>query len=223
MGGMFTWIATATIHPEFKNMICIKCDNETFAEKPNAIIEQEFRGEQIKVKMTASACTKCGWTTITLAQADELRRLTADAYRTKHGLLTSVEIKALRQLLGDKSQREFAAFLGVGEASVKRWETWLVQDKGNDQLIRMKCAAELRQRELADSLIKSYVAQNWVYTADMHAAALIAYGVNVQPTGMRSIRSANRTKRSEQLSQDVDLEKESCITNAAHEELALAA
>jgi hypothetical protein len=49
-----------------------------------------------------------------------------------------VQIKAIRKLLG-KNQREFAAFLGVGEASVKRWETWLVQEKSSDQLIRIKC------------------------------------------------------------------------------------
>ena len=217
------WTVTGAIHPEFKNMICIKCDNETFAEKPNAIIEQEFRGEQIKVKMTASACTKCGWTTITLAQTDELRRLTADAYRTKHGLLTSAEIKAFRQLLGNKSQREFAAFLGVGEASVKRWETWLVQDKGKDQLIRMKCDEELRQRKLLGSLLKSHMAQCWTLNAFFHAAASKAYAAVVQPTATRPSRIVHRKKQAEPLSQDFDLEKETCVTNAANEELALAA
>jgi putative zinc finger/helix-turn-helix YgiT family protein len=132
------WTVIGTIHPVFKNMICIKCENEVFAEKPNAVIEQEFRGERLKVKMTASACTRCGWTTLSLRQTEELRRLTADAYRGKHGLLTSVQIKSLRKMLG-MNQPEFAAFLGVGEASVKRWETWLVQEKSSDQLIRMKC------------------------------------------------------------------------------------
>ena len=141
---MFMWIVTGTIQNEVKNMICIKCDNEEFAEKPNAIIEQEFRGEKLNVKTTAMACTKCGWTTLTLKQTDELRRKTADAYREKHGLLTSVQIKSARKLL-NMSQREFAAFLGVGEASVKRWETWLVQEKGNDQLIRVKCENQIRQ------------------------------------------------------------------------------
>jgi putative zinc finger/helix-turn-helix YgiT family protein len=204
-------------------MICIKCDNETFAEKPNAIIEQEFRGEQIKVKMTASACAKCGWTTITLAQTDELRRIIADAYRAKHGLLTSVQIKAFRQLLGNKSQREFAMFLGVGEASVKRWETWLVQEKSSDQLIRMKCAEELRQRELTGTFLKSHLAQCWTYTAFFHAAASKAYAAAVQPAATRPARIVHRTKQTESFSQDFDSEKDSCATNAAHEELALAA
>jgi hypothetical protein len=44
----------------------------------------------------------------------------------------------MREALG-MSQATFAKFLRVGEASVKRWETWLVQDAGNDELMRVKC------------------------------------------------------------------------------------
>jgi putative zinc finger/helix-turn-helix YgiT family protein len=137
-------------------MICIKCDNETFAEKPDALIEQEFRGEKLNVKTTTMACTQCGWTTLTLKQTDELRRLTADAYRKKHGLLTSGQIKAARKQL-NMSQREFAAFLGVGEASVKRWETWLVQEKGNDQLMRLKCKNEIRREQTQNVQSRVYL------------------------------------------------------------------
>src|ERR1035437_716158 len=143
------WTVIGTGHAELKNMICIKCDNEVFADKPNAIIEQEFRGQRLQVKVTASACTQCGWQTLALGQTDELRRLTADAYREKHGLLKSAEIVSRRTRLG-MSQREFAAFLRVGEASVKRWETWQVQDASSDELIRVKSdfLAQLQQHAL---------------------------------------------------------------------------
>lgn len=57
--------------------------------------------------------------------------------RKKRGLLTSDEIKQMRRILG-MSQREFADFIGVGEASVKRWETWLVQNKSTDLLMRAR-------------------------------------------------------------------------------------
>jgi len=69
---------------------------------------------------------------------DELGRRTSDAYRERHNLLTSREIKALRMSL-NMSQRQFADFLRVGEASVKRWENWKVQDASSDELIRLKC------------------------------------------------------------------------------------
>ncbi len=126
-------------------MKCIRCDNERFVEEPDAVIEQEFRGDLLKVRAPAMACAKCGWITVGLRQLDTLRRLTADAFRDKHGLLTSVQIKKFRCQL-EMSQRDFATFLGVGEASVKRWETWLVQEKSSDQLIRLKSQKELSKR-----------------------------------------------------------------------------
>jgi putative zinc finger/helix-turn-helix YgiT family protein len=123
-------------------MLCLRCKNEEFLLKDDAVIEQEFRKEAFKIQTPAMECTKCGWTTLHLNQIDELRRRTADAYRRKHDLLTSEEIKAYRKLLR-KTQREFAIFLGVGEASVKRWETWLVQEKSSDNLIRAMCEKAL--------------------------------------------------------------------------------
>jgi putative zinc finger/helix-turn-helix YgiT family protein len=123
-------------------MICLRCDNEEFVETPDVEIEQELRGELFKVRTTGQTCTMCGWVSVTPAQADELRRRTADAYRKRHGLLTSEEIRGMRRAMG-KSQREFAEFLDVGDASVKRWESWQVQDKSSDRLIRLKCLSGL--------------------------------------------------------------------------------
>ena len=37
------------------------------------------------------------------------------------------------------SQSSFARYLNVGEASIKRWETYYVQDTGQDEHIRLKC------------------------------------------------------------------------------------
>src|ERR1017187_702469 len=102
-------------------MICFKCNGEEFATQTAVIWQNLGRG-----------------------QTDELRKRTAAAYREKHGLLTSALIKFIRNKRG-QNQAEFAAFLGVGAASVKRWESGLVQEKGYDQLIRMKFAKELNR------------------------------------------------------------------------------
>jgi putative zinc finger/helix-turn-helix YgiT family protein len=143
-------------------MICLRCDSEDFAEVHEAEIEQEFKGELLKVKSPALMCSMCGWVTVDPAQVDELRRRTADAYRVKHGLLTSEDIKIMRKALG-KTQRDFAAFLGVGEASVKRWETWMVQDKSNDRLMRLKCLyAPLVQGEPGYIAVKTSTATTTV-------------------------------------------------------------
>lgn len=119
-------------------MLCLRCKNEKFTAKVVAT-PQCFRGDEFTVKAPAMVCNNCKWTTVTDAQADELARITADEYRRRHGLLTSAEIVALRTKL-KLSQRAFAKFLGVGDASVKRWETGFVQEKVYDELIRAKCA-----------------------------------------------------------------------------------
>jgi putative zinc finger/helix-turn-helix YgiT family protein len=159
-------------------MKCLRCDNERFVEKPDAVLEQEFRGELLKVRTPAMACTKCGWTTAALRQLDTLRRLTADAFRDKHGLLTSGQIKKLRCQL-EMSQRDFATFLGVGEASVKRWETWLVQEKSSDQLIRIKSQKELSKRPAGEDAPPAWISCE-------HPAAETADGITIQESAPAS-------------------------------------
>lgn len=95
------------------------------------------RGQEYTVKMKGLLCPKCGYKTIEGSDMQEFGRLLADKYRAAHGLLTSAEIRAQRKnkLM---SQEEFARYLGVGVASVKRWEMGKIQDKdSNDRIIRM--------------------------------------------------------------------------------------
>jgi hypothetical protein len=74
-------------------MICFKCKGEEFVTQ-TASIRQEFRDEQLDVTAPVCVCSTCGWQTLGSGQLDELRKRTADAYRQKHGLLTSEEIVA---------------------------------------------------------------------------------------------------------------------------------
>jgi len=64
----------------------------------------------------------------------EFSRLLSDKYRAAHGLLTSVDIRDRRNRLG-MTQLEFAKYLGVGIASVKRWEMGKIQDARSNALI----------------------------------------------------------------------------------------
>ena len=79
-------------------MICFKCKGEEFVTQ-TANIRQEFRDEQLDVTTPVCVCSACGWQTLGPGQTDELRKRTADAYRQKHGLLTSAEIVARRHAL----------------------------------------------------------------------------------------------------------------------------
>jgi putative zinc finger/helix-turn-helix YgiT family protein len=95
------------------------------------------RREQIPVRTEAMLCNRCGFHVMTDAQSDAYTIASADAYRTRHGLLTTKELKQIRRRLG-MSFRTFARHLKVSEASPKRWEAGLVQDQAMGQLIRLK-------------------------------------------------------------------------------------
>jgi putative zinc finger/helix-turn-helix YgiT family protein len=97
----------------------------------------ERNGESFVVNVPGVVCQKCGFSTISSKQSGKFTQAVSDAYRRAHGLLTGPDLQRLRKQL-DMSQVEFAEYLGVGAASVKRWECGQVQDKAMDELIRLK-------------------------------------------------------------------------------------
>ena len=120
-------------------MNCPKCNCDIQLVE-NAALKQELKGEALLVHSPAWVCANCGFQILREGQADELRRRTADAYRRQHGLLTSADIKACRKEV-NMTQEQFAQFLGVSAISIKRWETWQVQEPIYDRLIREKCGS----------------------------------------------------------------------------------
>ncbi|MCR5033004.1 MAG: DUF4065 domain-containing protein [Lachnospiraceae bacterium] len=59
-----------------------------------------------------------------------------NAYRMKHGLLTSDEIVAIRESYG-LSQVDLARLLGWGEATISRYESKAIQDEAYDNMLRL--------------------------------------------------------------------------------------
>jgi putative zinc finger/helix-turn-helix YgiT family protein len=114
-----------------------------------ADVTGEVRGETITVHCECMMCDRCGFQTLTEEQSNAYTVQSADAYRRRHKLLTSQALKAIRRRLG-LSQQRFAAFLKVGAASVKRWETGLVQDASHDQLIRLRTDLTLAKRNVRE-------------------------------------------------------------------------
>lgn len=106
----------------------------------NKNTEQAFRGEVFSLRLETLCCEQCEFSFLSDSESERLVQATWDAYREKHGLLTANEIRKLRKGL-NMTQGQFADYLGVGEASIKRWERGLVQDKSNDELIRAKTAS----------------------------------------------------------------------------------
>ena len=118
-------------------MKCLNCDSKQF-DKKRIRFPVELKGETVEVLAEAFVCGACGEPQMDAEQMNRLRRASADAYRKAHGLLTSLEIVHYRERL-KMSQVEFAKYLNVGEASIKRWETYFIQDEGQDDHLRLKC------------------------------------------------------------------------------------
>ena len=117
-------------------MKCFQCAKGTM----HACISKvsgEVRGEPFTVETEAMVCDRCGFQVLTEEQSAGYTAAISDAYRRKHGLLTSEELREARKQLG-LSQVQFAKYLKVGVASVKRWEAGLIQDQVLDELIRLK-------------------------------------------------------------------------------------
>ena len=117
-------------------MKCFQCQKGKMVSQV-AEMTAHVRGEEITVRTEATVCNRCGFQVLTDEQANAYTIASADAYRKKHNLLTTKELKEIRRRLG-MSLRAFDKYLRVSEASPKRWETGLVQDEAMDELIRVK-------------------------------------------------------------------------------------
>jgi len=116
---------------------CLKCGDLIFEIK-NLRFNPQIKKQNVEVVVPCNVCQSCNATLMDSEQMNTLRRVAADRYREMNGLLTSKQIVAYREKLG-LSQISFARFLNVGEASIKRWETYYIQDNSQDDHIRVKC------------------------------------------------------------------------------------
>ena len=118
-------------------MTCFQCSKGKM--RPGlANIDATVKGETFPVSCTAMVCGRCGFHVLAPEQVDAYSMASADAYRQRHGLLTTKEILGFRKFLR-MSQLAFADYLRVGVASVKRWELGQIQDEAMDELMRVKC------------------------------------------------------------------------------------
>lgn len=99
--------------------------------------EMTFKGVDIAIEVEVYTCPVCGLEAGTVQSAGAVQRAVADAYRSRVDLLTGQEIKSLREARG-LTQQQLADRMNVGIASLKRWETGMVQSKSMDHALRMQ-------------------------------------------------------------------------------------
>ena len=105
--------------------------------------EKTFKSVDINYTVEAFVCPLCGLEAGTVLTAGGVQRAIADAYRAKTGFLTSGEIKSLR-VAKRLTQQQLADAMHVGIASIKRWETGLIQSKSMDYALRMQLQGDIR-------------------------------------------------------------------------------
>jgi len=118
-------------------MSCLKCDKDELIEEI-VLHTAEVKDQTVEVTTPCLVCVSCKSRVMNAAQMDIYLRASADKYRELNNLLTSSQIRAYREGLG-MSQTAFARYINVGEASIKRWEGFHIQDSSQDDHIRLKC------------------------------------------------------------------------------------
>ena len=104
--------------------------------------EMTYKGVDIAIAVEVYTCPECGLEAGTVQSAGAVQRAIADAYRAKVDLLTGQEIKSLREAKG-LTQQQLADLMNVGIASIKRWETGMVQSKSMDHALRMQLQCKI--------------------------------------------------------------------------------
>jgi putative zinc finger/helix-turn-helix YgiT family protein len=129
---------------------CGKCGQKRMqlATVPYATtIEHDGRAYRVEIPaLTVPRCGNCGAISID----DEADRQISAAFRREARLLAPEEIRQGREKLG-LTQKQFANLLGVGEATVSRWETGAqIQQRAMDRFLRV-CLASPAVVELLQS------------------------------------------------------------------------
>lgn len=112
---------------------CQLCESKALIKEGVIPLTRIIKGESFTLHIDTDLCQLCKNNPSKVKR--ELRRLFNDAYRSKHDLVTTLEIKTLRKAIG-LNQRDFARLIGLGEISVARYESGFIPSKANSLRIR---------------------------------------------------------------------------------------
>jgi putative zinc finger/helix-turn-helix YgiT family protein len=116
--------------------LCGNCEEVTASRAVTVNEEFKVRGETIRVPVTYFECAKCADRVLDPDSVQDPFKAAYAEYRRRKGLLTPEEIANWRKKTG-LSQAEVAELLGIGTASLSRYENGSLQDDAHDKLLRM--------------------------------------------------------------------------------------
>lgn len=117
------------------NINCPVCD-KTDVEATKNPVQITVRNEPINVEMDCFHCRACGEVFQIPDINNDVMADAFDAYRKNHHMLQPSEIKDYRARYG-LTQTQFADLLGIGTATISRYENGKVPEESHDRLIKL--------------------------------------------------------------------------------------
>lgn len=115
---------------------CPFCDKEHEVEIIQEDATINIKGKTVKYQKIVYYCSEEDEEFCPSKIMDENLLKARDSYRIMEGLLTSNEIKAIREKYG-LTQKEFSNLLGWGDVTIQRYETKKIQDSTYDSIMRL--------------------------------------------------------------------------------------
>lgn len=129
---------------------CPACDNSERIDTVSGTKQITVRGEPVKFSMAFRKCTKCGEEFVVTGVDDDPLDKAYREYRKKHSFLQPEEIVDFRKKY-HITQGELAALLGLGTATLSRYENGKLQNETHDKLLRLSMDCESLRRLVLDS------------------------------------------------------------------------
>jgi putative zinc finger/helix-turn-helix YgiT family protein len=118
------------------NSFCPNCEKITEQKLITKEVEMDIRGEMILVTLEYYHCEECG-TDFEKPRMDyDPLDIAYREYRRRKGMIQPEEMKKFRKELG-LTQKEMSEILGIGIATLNRYENGALQSEAHDQVIRL--------------------------------------------------------------------------------------
>ncbi|MBT1247335.1 MULTISPECIES: type II TA system antitoxin MqsA family protein [unclassified Thermosipho (in: thermotogales)] len=118
-----------------KKLYCEKCDDLVDYKIKTKKEEHNIRGDKIEIEARIAICKICGNELFEPYLENENLKALYRKYVRKHGLVLPEEIKKIREKYG-LSQELFAKILGIGKATIERYERGSLPTKSISNLIK---------------------------------------------------------------------------------------
>lgn len=115
---------------------CPNCEKETEQNPVSKWEDLEIRGEAIPTLMTFQHCEECGEDFEIPGSAEDPLEAAFREYRKRKGMAQPEEIKRFRKKIG-LTQKEWSEVLGIGIATLNRYENGALQSEAHDQVIQL--------------------------------------------------------------------------------------